>query len=95
MGQGAGYHLGMADTLLRVDAAILAEGAWELAVIGPHEGRAASVKWGAGKCLPAELIPIAVELGFPNEKLVNSSVGELTMDLSTGEVVFLRGTLML
>jgi hypothetical protein len=70
-------------------------GEWEFAILGPDEARKAHVHWVPGRPLPAELIPIAMRLGYTGSELATYSIGELTDDLAIDHAVYLRGALVL
>jgi hypothetical protein len=76
-------------------SAIRQEETWENAVIGQRDGRIARVTWHAGRRLPAELVPVALQLGYSESELNNYDIGELTEDLNVGDEVYRRGSLVL
>jgi hypothetical protein len=73
----------------------MSDASWEVAVIGPDEGRNALVAWNVLRRLPSELIPLALQLGYSEEELSRYSIGELCEDLVIGDELYLRGALVI
>jgi hypothetical protein len=68
---------------------------WESAVIGFREARIARVVWNPGRRLPSELVPPAVQLGYSASEVTRYDVGELAVDMTVGDDIYLRGALVL
>ena len=71
-------------------------GNWEFAVLGTREAPLARIAWHVGRRLPAELYPMAEQLGFTNSELATYDLGELSEDLIVDDdEIYLRGALVL